>query len=269
MNALRRITKELLPPMLVRLLRRLQPAPKYGIFGDYLSYKAALDDCIGGYATENVVRPVAERMCQLREQLAAGPTAILLDSRMLQNLAALLLAVHPTRRLSVLDFGGALGMHYHQLRPYLGGGALSWTICETVPMAEEGAQSFTTEGLQFVSSLTGLQGRRFDVAFASGALQYVEDPVLTLRQLASVSNRLVLNRVPFANSDSDRIAVQRVDPCIHEAAYPIWFFSRQKWLAQIDELGFDVLMRWQVPEDATKGVDKNIHVEGLVASRRV
>jgi hypothetical protein len=64
-----------------------------------------------------------------------------------------------------------------------------------------------------------------------------------------------------------RIAVHHVDPRIHVLACPIWFFSQRRWLAQIDDLGFDVLMRWQVLEDVIQHAGKSVLFEGLLVGR--
>ncbi len=269
-EVIKRIGRDLLPPVAIRMARRFRqppPAPVYGFFGDYPTYKAALEACKGeGYESEALINRVEERTRQALLQTRLDPALRMLDERSLQNLAALLLVLSGKRSISILDFGGALGLHYQQLSQYLGG-PLSWTVCETRLMAEHGARNFVADGLQFVSSLDDVEGQTFDVVFASGSLSYLEDPARTLKKLASLSDRLVLNRMPFVGLERDCLTVQRVDPVIHAGSMPSWFFSEQKWLSHLEELGFEILMRWQVQQDVMHFRGGAVVYQGLAGRR--
>jgi putative methyltransferase (TIGR04325 family) len=273
-SGFRTVIREIVPPGVLRLVRRFRKTPvaaTYGHFGDYQTFEAAMADCPNdGYLSANIIQAVSEQTIELKRRLSPVPASVLVDGRTSQNLAAVLVATSElsAQRLSVLDFGGGLGLHYHQLKPFLGTrGQLSWLVWETGPMAEEGNRRFASEELRFVPSLDQAQGP-FDLLLASGAIQYVRDPVGTLARLSGLSDHMVLNRLPLVDSERDRLAVQRVDPTLFAATLPIWFFSERRWLAKIDELGFEVAMRWEVPQDTITLDGAPVVFQGLLARRR-
>jgi len=265
--------KEVVPPGLLRLTRPFRKpfSSPYGYFGDYPTFEAAMADCkTDGYSDLSIVETVSQRTREIRERSSARAASQLVDGRVLQNLAATLLAIStvPRRRLSVLDFGGGLGIHYFQLGPFLPAGVeVSWLVCETTAMAAEGRERFASNGLKFVSSLDEAQGP-FDVVISSGAIQCVPDPTETLAKHAAVSDQLLFNRLPLTASARDRLTMHKVDPAIYAASIPIWFFSERRWLAKLDELGFDVVMRWEVPEDVLVLDGSTVTLQGLLARRR-
>jgi putative methyltransferase (TIGR04325 family) len=265
------VIKELVPPGLVRLTRpfRKPVRSQYGYSGDYPTFSAALADCkTAGYSAANIIEKVSAQTRELKERWNGGPRVQLLDGRILQNLAAALLALSGvTRRpLSVLDFGGGLGIHYFQTRPFLGG-ALSWLVCETAEMAAEGTRRFASDELKFISSLDQARGP-FDLLISSGAIQCVPNPAETLARHSALSDHVLFNRLPLIASDRDRLTIHKVDPAIYAASIPIWFFSQQRWLAAVETLGFDVTMRWEVPQDLLILDGEPIVLQGLLAQRR-
>jgi putative methyltransferase (TIGR04325 family) len=260
------------PPGIVRLARTVRPPPPspYGYFGDYPTFAAAMADCkTDGYSDAGVVAKVSQQTRELRQRVS-GADAPSLDARVFQNLAATLVAMGETAQAerSVLDFGGGLGIHYFHLRRYLGRRSpLRWVVCETVPMAEEGAKNFASDELSFISTLEQAPGP-FDVLISSGALQCVPEPTETLVKHAALSSHVLFNRLPLIESDRDRLTIQKVHPSIYAATMPIWFFSKSRWLAKLDELGFDVTMRWEVPQDVLWLDGQSLILQGLLARRR-
>ena len=271
-NQIKGAIKEVVPPGVVRLVRtfrKLPPSP-YGYFGDYPTFAAAMAECkTGGYSDASIVEKVSEQTRELRQR-SNGASAPDLDARVLQNLAATLAAIAeaPSAARSVLDFGGGLGIHYFQLRRYLGERSpLRWVVCETIPMAAEGTKNFASGELQFITTLDEAAGP-FDVVISSGAIQYVPDPTETLGKYATLSSHVLFNRLPLIEGDRDRLTIQKIDPRIYAGSMPMWFFSKQRWLAKLDELGFDITMRWQVPQDLLVLDGQPIILQGLLARRR-
>jgi putative methyltransferase (TIGR04325 family) len=267
------VIKEVLPPGLLRLARPFRKPPQYpyGYFGDYPTFEAAKADCkTDGYADASIVESVSRQTRELKQRWSGGAAAVLLDARGLQNLAGALLAVSGVshRPLSVLDFGGGLGIHYYQLSPFLPGGAdLSWLVCETVAMAEEGNRHFAAQGLRFAPSLDQAPGP-FDLLISSGAIQCLPAPLETLASLAARSDHLLFNRLPLLPSERDRLTIHRVDPVVYAGEIPIWFLSERCWFAKLGALGFEVAMRWSVPEDTVPLDGASVVLQGLLARRR-
>jgi putative methyltransferase (TIGR04325 family) len=217
-----------------------------------------------------VVETVAGWTRKIRER-ASGGRSIPLNDRSLQNLAALLFAFGPGARedVRIVDFGGALGGLYYELREFIPRRrSLSWVVCEIPLMAAAGAQSFSTDELSFVSDLSALRGQRVDAIIASGSLQCMPNPLATLEALSGVSDVLILNRMPLTDAPADRLTVHHVNPEIYAASVPNWFFSESLWLARCRELGFDIPMRWRVPQDTLRLDGRPVEFTGLLCCRR-
>jgi putative methyltransferase (TIGR04325 family) len=265
------VVRDLLPPVLLRGVRHLRPAPiQYGHRGDYPSFAEALAACgTAGGAEPNVVETVAGWTRAIRDR-AAGGRSVPLNDRSLQNLAALLVGFGPEPRdeVRILDFGGALGGLYYELREFIPRRRkLSWTVCEIPLMAATGTQSFATDELSFVGDLAALHGQTFDAVIASGSLQCVPTPLANLEALAPLSNVLILNRMPLIDASKDRLTVHHVNPEIYAASVPNWFFSETVWLAKCRALGFDLAMRWRVPQDTHRLDGNPVEFAGLLCCR--
>lgn len=102
------------------------------------------------------------------------------------------------RPLTVLDFGGGCGFHYFRVVPVVRT-PLQWAIVETPTMADRAAklargrfQVFTN-----VAEAAKVLGR-IDLLHASSALQYVRDPLATLKALVALRPRyFALTRFPL------------------------------------------------------------------------
>jgi putative methyltransferase (TIGR04325 family) len=273
-TTLKAVARDLLPPIALKIIKTLRPTPAspYGFAGDYPSFQAALADCkADGYLNAGIADVLSSRTQVLRKRLEMpGASGLPLESRSMQSLAAVLLAIarKEGRGVSILDLGGDLGTLYYQLRPYLGSTTkVSWVVCETAPMVQRGEQLFASEELRFIPSLNDVAGVRFDVSICSGTLQYIDNPYVVLETFARSSDNLLFNRMPLLNSPRDRIAVQRVDPALHDAAYPCWFFARKGWLQRLEQLGFVVALRWEVPQDTAMLDGQPVIFEGMLMRR--
>jgi putative methyltransferase (TIGR04325 family) len=260
------LARRVLPPLAVDLLRWARRRGKgIGFEGRFDSFESARRAARSrGYEEDSVVDATVSRTRQLQQTLGADQTYTL-NSGAIQDLAAILvgLGLASTARMRVLDFGGAMGAHYLTLGPFLRApGGLEWTICETRSIAEAGQRYFANGELGFTSGLDGLEGP-FDLAIASGSLQYVESPAQVLERLAQLSNVLVINRLPLTDQ-SDYLAVQTAPT---GARYPAWFFSEPGWLHKMTSAGFRVLMRWSAPEDTALSNGRTIPYQGMVATR--
>ena len=263
---IKELGRRLLPPIVVDLLRprrRDQTGPGFtGRFERYEDARRAAS--ASGYENERIIDATVERTRQIRDAVRAQST-FAFNSWTLQNLAAVFVGLATPRRtpLRVLDFGGAMGVHYFTLGPLLGGPAgLDWTICETEATARAGRHHFADGPLKFTSTLEGLDAP-FDAVLASGVLQYVESPADTLTRLAGLSEVLIINRVPLVD-EPDHLAVQTAPG---GPSYPAWFFSEREWLGRIEKAGLGVVMRWSAPDDTIVLEGKTVIYQGLVARR--
>ena len=271
---LRRVAKDLLPPIVVRHLPRPKPVSPAPMFtGDYRTYEDAVRATgSAGYEDPGVIEKMMRATRERRDQ-AAALGRVVPDSRSFQILTAFLVALDgpaPTT-LRVLDFGGGAGLHYFTLAPLLSERIqLSWTVCEVPSMARAARDAFGSPALRFVEGMDAVAAERFHVVLASGSLQYAPDPAALWRQIARSTDVLIVNRTPFTDAAADRLTVQTVPVAGGEARYPAWFLSDPTWRHRFDEQGFRVDLRWNVPEDGAATLDgAPVPFSGLVVRRAV
>jgi putative methyltransferase (TIGR04325 family) len=235
------LLRDWMPPIAVRAYRGLVPAAKPALefTGAYPTWAAAFADCGEGYQAPEPV----EREAAITRRLIESPHASL-SSKDIKALAGILSC--GTVR-SVLDFGGGLGQHFLNLNPHLG--TTNWVVCETEAMAKRGNESFARPGLEFIWSLDAVAGRRFDVCFASGALQAVPDPGAVLESLSKLASHVVISRLPLTSWAENRLKVATIREGDSRWACPLWFFSETWWLGQLERLGLKIKLRWGAPDE--------------------
>ena len=163
--------------------------------------------------------------------------------------------------LRVLDFGGALGNHFHALQPHWPWASLHWTVCETAAVAAAGAAEFTCERpdgsqLDFTANVEDALAAGIDVVLASCSLQYLEHWPQMLLQFKAAP-WLLLDRVPLIDHPTDLIAIQVVPASYTDTRYPGWKFAANTWLPRLAQAGFEPVLQWLVPEDRWTVLDLN------------
>lgn len=234
-----------------RLQTQLSPAKFYVSPGYYapLPNWAEAERCCGdAYQASSVVE-------RYRRQLQSKPSP-LIGAYTIRQLAALQhawLELGQPSQLRVLDFGGALGSHFHALEPYWPWCRLLWTVCETPAVATAGTAEFecvrpngTT--LHFTDQAAEVVSAGIDLVFASCSLQYLEH-WQSILQLFRAARWLLLDRVPLVDHPSDLISIQVVPASYTDTRYPGWMFSAPTWLPRLQRAGFFPALRWLVPED--------------------
>lgn len=164
-------------------------------------------------------------------------------------ISCLLYAAATSRgRLSVLDFGGALGSSFYQCRPFLQNMPdLAWAVVEQKHYVEVGRTEFSNELLSFHSqSQAAASAVHPNLLLLSSVLSYLPDPWSLLKEVLSLGIRYaVMDRTPFLFSGRDRLTVQVVPQEIYPASYPAWFFGKTRLLRQFSEFGYEIRAQWQ------------------------
>jgi putative methyltransferase (TIGR04325 family) len=228
------IFRDLTPPLLRRWANRLHPSP-ITYSGPFGSWDAAAANA-SGYDAPTIVSRVS---ISTRAVLDAEATYEQ-DGMAFKNLppppspslsGLLLAAACDGGRLSVLDFGGALGSHYLRWRHLLAAlPNLAWSVVEQPAFVEAAYLLYQNHEfpLRFHTEISQCSEARPNAVLASSVLQYLVHPVATLRALMAVDAKvLVLDRTPFARDDISRVLVQRVSPKLYQASYPLQTLSRK------------------------------------------
>lgn len=208
--------------------------PDVAYHGDYASFEAARAASTGDDAG-----PILERTRLAMHKVLRGEAAYERDSVTFDRLElpfpllALLTraAAENSGRLSVLDFGGALGSTYFQCRQFLAGlPQLEWSVVEQPAHVACGQREFANDHLKFYPTIEACwQERRPGVLLLSGVLPYLPEPWQFLRDAAQHPFRwIIIDRTPLIELPRDRLTVEVVHPRIYPASYPAWWFSRPR-----------------------------------------
>jgi len=228
-NRIKKAAKWLLPPIVLLPFRpgyRDAPdAPPAWHRGDYPDWASAAA-VAKGYDAANILEIQRASMRKVRDGRAVYERdSVVFDEieYFFPILAALLLiASRNNNRLSVLDFGGALGSCYYQNRGMLSHlETLSWHVVEQAHFVAAGQAEFQNDQLRFFPTIgESVAASRPDVVLLSSVLQYLKDPVDLLAQIAALGVEYILvDRTPILEAGGERIVVQTVPPSIYPASY--------------------------------------------------
>jgi len=234
LHQLKNIVKQLIPPIIWNIYKNRNN--KYGFFDNYSSWEKALKDS-DGYDSEVVINKIKESMLKIKEGKAVyARDSFILDKKeySFPILAILLNIVRLKKnKLSVLDFGGALGSHYFQYHEFFGDlDDLKWNIVEQPKLVECGKEFFENNQLKFYFDIdTCLENEQPDVIFLSGVIQCLDKPDVFIENILKYNFPYILvDRLGLIEGTKDLLTVQKVPPEIYESSYPSWFFNESKFL---------------------------------------
>lgn len=230
MAFLKRCMKAWAPPALTDAYRKWRGLGIH-FSGDFPDWPSAAAHAEGYDAAQ-----ILERVSWATQQVVDGKAAGERDSVLFDEtpypfpLIALLLrsAMENDGRLSVLDFGGALGSSYFQCRGFLGSlSVLRWSVVEQGHYVEAGRRQFENENLLFYETVSAAaKAAPPNVVLASGVLQYVPDPEKVLRSfVATGADYIVIDRTPIALDGRQVISTQSVPRSINPSSYPLRLFN--------------------------------------------
>lgn len=222
------------PPVFLQIIRRIrkkgheQTLRWEGDFPDWQSAVAASS----GYDQQAIFEKVRDAARVVRDGRALWERDSVLFYHEEYNwpLVASLMTVAARNkgRLTVLDFGGALGSTFRQNRALLDGlPFLSWNIVEQAHVVACGQEEFVDDILTFWPDMDScVEASPPDVILFSSVLQYLENPYALLQQAVAYGPQaIIIERTPFAEK-GERITVQHVPAEIYEASYPCRWLDR-------------------------------------------
>ena len=217
------------------------------------NFAAALAACGVGYSNGDIADVIAYKTSLAFDCRQIAPEQALNSIVAVGACAAEIVA----RPLRVLDFGGGCGFHYfrvsHAVRT-----PLRWAVVETAAMAQRAIKladgrfdvfSTTEEALEALGEI--------DLVHASSAIQYVPDPLETLKFLAALRARFfALIRFPIWNArqlvglQRSRLSGNGIGPMPpgmpdREVAYPVTFVNFDEMLRVLSQ--YDVVLSMASP----------------------
>lgn len=227
--------------MILKRLLSKALSKKYGWFGDYKSWKEAMK-VSGGYDSSEILEKVKSAVLKVKNGEAEFERDSVLFYEKEYSWALLsgllLVAGKNAGKLRLIDFGGSLGSTYFQHKPFLDNlPQVSWNIVEQENFYKTGKVIFQNNVLKFYPDIAScLKDDQVDAILLGCVLPYMETPYIFLEEIFKYKiSYLLIDRMPFINSEYDRLTVQKVPPYIYKASYPAWFFSYKKFIANIQQ----------------------------------
>lgn len=245
------LTRNLIPPIVTKIYSYM--TTKYGLFGDYPDWKTAERKSLG-YDADVIFNEVKEASLKVKNNKAVYERDSVLFSEVRYSwplLAALLwIASQNKNKLNLVDFGGSLGSSYFQNRFFLGHlNELRWNVIEQQKFVKYGKMYFENEHLKFYYNLDeSLKEQTPEVILFSSTISYLADPYALLEKVINTGFKyIIFDRTPFFEKEKDRIAIQKVDPKIFNASYPIWIFNKKNF-SRLFQDKYRLIAEFDVPE---------------------
>lgn len=220
--------------ILKKILAQRPKKNEEGFFGDHKSWEDARTEA-GGYDQPDILIKTELAM----REIIAGRASFERDSVLLPSpeypwplITCLIYAAQADgNRLSVLDFGGALGSTYYQCRPFLKNiSQLAWMVVEQKHYVESGQREFSKGPVSFhQDTLSACLVQKPNFLLLSSVLPYLPNPYEKFQELSDLKIRnLLVDRTFFLRRPGERLTVQVVPEWIYPASYPAWFLDEAK-----------------------------------------
>ena len=167
-------------------------------------------------------------------------------------LSSLLYVFVQDRKLSVCDYGGALGSTYYRYERVLPKQGMDWSIIEQTSFVDYGQKNISD--IEFYYSLEEcMDDHDCNVVLLHSVLPYLEDPYGLLENIFTKNTKyVILDETVFQISDDseESIVLQHVPERIYEAVYPSHIFNERKMIQAFEKAGYRKVFEWVYPGGA-------------------
>lgn len=205
-----------------------------------------------GYESDawlNLVRSNTERVLTESKKAGTVPEIVTGERSLLPLTASLLCQLNERERLTILDFGGGVGIDYVRMLSSILQCSFDYHIVDTQKSCELGAELFKDDRrIHFHSSLPVEIGE-LDLVYMNSALEYVEDYKTVLETLCDYQPKCFL----FVRFDAGEIPTHaRGQKNIEGSTFSCWFFNIHEIINIMEGKGYSVIF---------KGAAEQIHEE--------
>lgn len=164
-----------------------------------------------------------------------------------------------SRPLTVLDFGGNIGVHYLACSNYLDLDDVFWIICDVPAITAMGKEVCKDRSnVRFINDLGELQDRTVDVVLACGSIQFCcSDFAEKFFGEAGLRARHVLITQIILQDGPQFVTLQNGGL----SYYPQYIYNGPKFISSVAQHGFTVVDRW---DDHSTGLSLPFHPERSV-----
>lgn len=273
-SKLKLLLRDWLPPVAIKTFKKLLLKSSITFTGPYNSWQEAVA-ASSGYDCESILEKVKDATLRVKSGDAVYERDSVLFDQIEYSwpvLSSLMWAAAQNQgRLRVLDFGGSLGTSYFQNRKFLHSLAeVQWGIVEQPHYVTCGKEYIEDNIIKFFTSIQECaEAITPNIILLSGVLQYLPQPFSILQQLTALATAIVvIDRTPFSLLPSDIISVQHTNETIYPASYPMWIFSRKKFIQFLDS-EYNVLENFQSNDSQELHLNNlAITFEGMILKRK-
>lgn len=241
-NFIKKIVKKIskiTPEIFKKYLRNYKTNAVNWCSGPYENWKDAIKDS-RGYDQENILDKVynSSKLVKLGLIPYERDSVLFKEVKYNYNIVDVLNEINLSQnKLSILDFGGALGSSYFQNRNILKNKLnFKWGIVEQENYVKLGLAEFSDNILSFFYNISDcIKTLAPNVALFGSSIQYLEDPYEIIEEITDSHDikYLIFDRTPFEYNKNDIIVVQNVPKKIYEASYPMRIFSIDKFINKL------------------------------------
>ena len=237
-KTLKKVSK-ITPEIFKKYLRNYKSNEVNWCSGPYENWKDASKNS-RGYEQKNILDKVynSSKLVKLGLVSYERDSVIFKEIKYNYNIVDILNEIHLLQnKLSILDFGGALGSSYFQNRDILKNKLnFKWGIVEQENYVKLGLAEFSDKTLSFFYNVSDcIKTLVPNVALFGSSIQYLEDPYEIMDEISDSDDikYLIFDRTPFEYNKDDIIVVQNVPKKIYEASYPMRIFSIDKFINKL------------------------------------
>lgn len=160
---------------------------------------------------------------------------------------ALALASRSQDRISMLDWGGAIGQYYKLSRTLFPDLEIEYHCKEVSLLAEHGRSLFPEAHFHSDESCLG---RTYDFVLASSSIHYTKDWATLVRRLAGATGKyLYITRIPIVEHAESFVFVQRPYTTGYNTEYLGWCLNRGELLRVAQDAGLSLVREFVMGEN--------------------
>lgn len=273
------MAKQFVPPVMKDFVKYLCRDKYLYYFGEAASFAEAEEKCLlGGYTASNIIDQVDSATQKVRKGEALYEQDGICFYEVNNNyelLAALLYAKACLGRLSVLDFGGALGSTYFRYRKLLEEIEATWCVVEQKHYIDRGRERVPEIPFYYTMDEALESPDCPNVLLCSGVLQYLEGPYCWFSEMmAKGFDYIILDETAFNTDETakNKVMLQHVPASIYKATYPVNLLGQDELRTLIIQAGYEIVWEWvyrggQIPIKIGFGFEDTVD-KGLLLKKK-
>lgn len=252
-----KINRDYVPPIFVKLYRRINAYKYIHFFNGYSSWEDAHQDALrigeaDAYESQNILEKVAESIQLVRSGEAMYEQDGVLfykERNEYELLTSLFYMLSENMHLNICDFGGSLGSTFFRYKDKLPLERLKWNIVEQRNYVDYGKDNIPE--LDFFYSIEECVNThgKIDAILLLSVLQFLDKPYEMIDKLLLQSPRyIVIDATPFNIEDEeDCIVLEHVPSSVYRAVYPSWIFNTRRFVNYFEKKGYVTAFEWAYP----------------------